>query len=644
MALRLSCGVALAAVLSAGDPVRFQAQQAPVFRSGVDLVTVDVTVLDGRGNPVSGLGPERFQVSVDGVPRRVAWVEYVEHRAVPLDSIGPATDFSSNEHAERPRVILVAVDQLHIRRVEGLAALRAAANFVDALEPRDLVAAVPLMHLGPLEFTSNHAGVKRHLSTLTGGATSMPVHFNIGLSEALAISDGSRTRLDMVVRRECGASLARSENVARLAENNGLRDPCPVQVEQEGRALAQQARTEARTSIDALGRLIVRLAEIEGPKTLVLVSEGLVAEPQLMDLTALGAAAQAARVAIYVLQLEQPLVDASTDIVSPSAMLDQQLREDGLARLSGSARGALFRLVGADPYPFHRILREISGYYLVAFEASDSDRDGRNRRISVKVNAADTTVRARPTFRIAPTPAPTAVGTDLERLLRSTRLSTELPLRLAAYTFQQTDAGDLRVIVTAETDHAGLGREVTIGFVVVSDQGTIVASGAGKTETGRFSLPATMPSGRYLLRAAVIDAGGRQGSVERRFDARLTTSGAVQLSDLMIAEAAADASAPLRPAVARASGETMVLYFEAYSPGPALPDGARVTIDVTAAGDKVPSVSAPATIRAAGERRWTAAAELSLASLKPGPYLAAAQVTLPGAPPLRLTRSFVVAR
>jgi hypothetical protein len=38
----------------------------------------------------------------------------------------------------------------------------------------------------------------------------------------------------------------------------------------------------------------------------VLLSEGLVAEPQLFDLTSLGAAAQAARVTVYVLQLEAP--------------------------------------------------------------------------------------------------------------------------------------------------------------------------------------------------------------------------------------------------------------------------------------------------------------------------------------------------
>ena len=113
-------------------------------------------------------------------------------------------------------------------------------------------------------------------------------------------------------------------------------------------------------------------------------------------MTALGAAAQAARVTIYVLRLEIPILDASDRTVSPTLQADQQAREDGLVRLAGTARGALFRLVGADPYPFNRILRELSGYYLVAFEATPADRDGRTHRIDVSVDAPDASVRAQP--------------------------------------------------------------------------------------------------------------------------------------------------------------------------------------------------------------------------------------------------------
>ena len=279
------------------------------------------------------------------------------------------------------------------------------ASFIDALEPADRVAAAPVNDAGVIQFTSDHAGVKKYLQTLTGEASPVPPHFNVGLVEALAIADGSRTRLDQVVLRECGQPLGRYENPRRLAEAEGVRDPCPVQIEQESRAMAQLARTDARLSLDALQRLIARLAEIDGPKALVLISEGLVAEAQLVDLTALGAAAQAARVTIYVLQLEVPVFEAAESQTSPTFSADVQVRADGLARLAASARGALFHLVGADPYPFRRILTELGGYYLVAFEAADTDRDGRAHRIDVSTRARDATLRARPSFRIPVGPA-----------------------------------------------------------------------------------------------------------------------------------------------------------------------------------------------------------------------------------------------
>ena len=43
--------------------------QPPVFRSGVNLVTVDVLVLDKAGRPIPELKAEDFTVTVDGKPQ-----------------------------------------------------------------------------------------------------------------------------------------------------------------------------------------------------------------------------------------------------------------------------------------------------------------------------------------------------------------------------------------------------------------------------------------------------------------------------------------------------------------------------------------------------------------------------------------------
>src|SRR5687767_3466766 len=452
MQVRRLLAIAASGGLIAGSGVALagRGQQPPVFRSSVDLVTADVTVLDAQGKPIQGLAADDFSVEVDGRPRRVVWAEYVPQRTTGQDDAAAAEHFSTNEHADAGRLVLIAIDQMHIRRVEGRSALRAAAALIDSLDAGDRVAAAPLTYAGSIEFTTSHPVVKRYLQRLSGEASAMPAHFNIGLSEALAISDGSRTTLDIVVKRECGESLGRFENLGRIAMNGGMRDPCPVQVEQEGRAFAQHARTEAQASLNAMSRLIARLAEIDGPKTVVLISEGLVAEPQLFDMSALGAAAHAARVTLYVLQLDTPIFEASDTRLSPSMDADRRVRADGLARLAGSARGALFNLVGSDPYPFRRVLTELSGYYLVGFEAADSDRDGRTHRIAVRTKAGGVTVRARPTFKISQTVTPQAISAVLERLLRSPRPASELPLRVGAYAFQDDTAGGLKLLVSGE--------------------------------------------------------------------------------------------------------------------------------------------------------------------------------------------------
>jgi hypothetical protein len=52
-------------------------EQPPVFRTGVDLIPVDVTVTDRNGRQVTDLAAEEFEVQVDGRPRRVVSAEYV---------------------------------------------------------------------------------------------------------------------------------------------------------------------------------------------------------------------------------------------------------------------------------------------------------------------------------------------------------------------------------------------------------------------------------------------------------------------------------------------------------------------------------------------------------------------------------------
>ncbi|MGE5816323.1 MAG: hypothetical protein ACM36C_17695, partial [Acidobacteriota bacterium] len=82
MCTRHSVHVVLALTVLGFCEGRPGAQQStsdqPAFRSGVELVTVEVGAVDKDGRPVRGLTPEDFKVTVAGQPRRIVTAEYVE--------------------------------------------------------------------------------------------------------------------------------------------------------------------------------------------------------------------------------------------------------------------------------------------------------------------------------------------------------------------------------------------------------------------------------------------------------------------------------------------------------------------------------------------------------------------------------------
>src|SRR4026209_689773 len=82
---------ALAATVAgaAGRPAEAPAptpQGAPqkpptTVRSSLDLIAVDVQVIDREGTPVAGLGPDKFEVTINGRRRRVVSANLIESRS-----------------------------------------------------------------------------------------------------------------------------------------------------------------------------------------------------------------------------------------------------------------------------------------------------------------------------------------------------------------------------------------------------------------------------------------------------------------------------------------------------------------------------------------------------------------------------------
>jgi VWFA-related protein len=634
-------GVVVAAAL-----LQAHAQDA-VFRSGVDLVTIDATVIAPSGQPVATLTAEDFVLTVDGERRPVVSAQFVsELPADDLPARPPSLHFATNESADPGRTVIVAVDEAHIRRLEGHVAFEAASTFIDALGRSDRVAVTSLLRADVVQFTTDRLAARRRLASFIGQGDPVFLQFNLGATEALEIADGSRARLSEVVQRECGRALTEYLSPARSADDAaGGRDACPEQVEQEARASAQFVRSQARMSLSALEALVASLARIEGPKTLVLLSEGLIAEPRYIDFSSLAAAAREARVSIYALHMDAPTFEAADRFVSPTRMRDQQLREDGLARLAGSARGAMFRLVGSDPAPFDRIRRETTGYYLLGFEPTGADRDGRQHRIGVSLIGKKGQVRARPTFMLPVVAASARAREDqLVMLLRASEIARDLPLRVATYTYAEPDTPNLRVVVSTEAEPAGSGRDVVLGYVLVDGAGVIVSSGAHRLASARHAFSTIVPPGYYTLRAAAIDALGRRGSLARPFAAAVHVAPAFRISDLIVAPEPEEPSQPLEPIVERLHGQRAAVYVELYTAAESPLTGVSARMEIASEGSEKALLAGDAAIVQQGERWGIARSVLPVGTLAPGRYVARAIITpAGGAVPIRLERPFVLA-
>ena len=625
------------------------AARQPTFRSGVDLVTVDAAVLDDDGRPVASLGPGDFRLEVDGRERPIASAQFVgqatdKNESAPSAALGNSVaHFSSNEGVDAGRIIVVAVDEPHIRRLEGKHALVAATRFIESLPESDRVGVVGLTNADTLTLSHDRAALRRHLESLIGTGDSMAQQLNLGVSEAIEIAEGNRSRLADAVLRECGRALTEYVNVARAADDGGGgRDACPEQVEQESRAIAQFAHSQAGMSISSLQALIATLKDLPGPKTIVLVSEGMIIDARRIDLSQLAAQAQAARVTIYGLQLEIPTFEAAQERVSPTAARDLNVRHDGVSRVAGAARGTVFRQVGTDPKPFERINRELSGYYLLAFEARASDRDGRPHRIRLSLaRGRSGQLRARTGFTLPPA-TPAARGAELTALLRSLSLVTELPLRVATYAYAEPSSPAVRVVISAEAGAASTPSGTWLGFVLIDSAGVIAATATHQAREQRYSFSAVVPPGTYVLRAAAIDPLGRQGSVERAFRVQPGAANQLHVGDLMLAPAPASPNDPLEPFIDRVSGGRVVAYLETHSRGNApRPDAVRVHVTPSASSDTVATGRSSVSVRDGG---WAMARTLvSIAALPPGSYVAHAEILADGAVVARTARPFTLA-
>lgn len=627
--------VALAAFVCAAPAA---AQDQPTFRTGVDVITVDVGAVDGRGQPVTDLHAPEFTVKIDGQVRRVVSADLVKYAFTPDDGItrrAPAqkqqefeTLYTTNIRQPEGRMIMIAVDQMNIRPGAARPILESAARFLDKLNPADRVAFVSYPEPGiVVDFTSDRQRLRLAMQKVIGTQSRFVGRRNIGLVEAIDIAQkGDDRRMQEVTNRECRGLLD-------MALEQCMRD-----IVDESNSILWTTRRDTEASLRGLREWLQHLGETEGQKTLILLSEGLVTDSP-SDLEDVVRAAMRGRVAVNVLLMDVPRSDATQGPLPPTFTEDRELEIRGLNDMAALSRGSIFQVVGTADRAFERLASEISAYYLLSVEESPSDRDGRNHRIDVSVQRRGITLRSRQAFVLDPTGGPKKPDESLVESLRSPLAVAGVPLRLTTFIYQDPKAnGKVRVVMAADVGQAGTpAAQYTMGFIVVDDQGKVVASRSeklklepleGRTNASLSYLDAvTVDPGVYEVRLAAVDAEGRHGSVIRDVNAWKMAGEEFTYADLVVNHAAT-ASAGLRPDVEpHVDADGVAAYMELYAASEETFKDVKVNFEI-ADDDSAPALlTMPVDLRPGAQATWrNALGFIGAEPLPAGRYVARARI------------------
>jgi VWFA-related protein len=570
----------------------------------VNLVVVDVVVRDRTGAIVRGLTANDFEVREDNRTQAVQSFDFEEVTTTApttpappplLSAAADAAAASPTAPAAAPRredlagrrLIVLLFDLSSMQPDELDRAGQAAVEYVDRqMTGADLVAVASIdTTLDVLtDFTSDRTEVKRALSTFTavdGVAFETPA-------------------ADTAATDEAGGADASAAASEFDAFNN-------------------DARLRAiRTISDAL-------APVEQKKAILYFSSGMTrsgADNQVELRTAINAAVRA-NVSLYPvdtrgLQAVVPGGDAtraSSGGVNAfsgrgvSRQFDQLFAsQDTLQTLAADTGGKAFTDSNDFGDAFTQVLRDTSAYYLIGYNSSNATKDGKYRRITVRVKTPGLRVEHRAGYYAERDFAHTGRQDrerDLQEQLTSPVSATDIPVFVSAGWFRLAPDRyfvPLSVAVPgAALPAAAAALDLDVLGAIRDEQGRTVgriretvklgtpagtpspaASAAAATRGVLYQSGVTLPPGRYSAKVVVREnAGGAVGSFETGVVVPDLRRSPMKVSSVTL-------STQLRPAPGRARGENplvrdgvemvpslshvvdrgqkMYFYYEVYDP------------------------------------------------------------------------------
>ena len=585
----------------------------PVFRSRREVITVDAIVRDKSGAIARGLTAADFEIREDGRPQEVLNFSFEEIRdnapakietadllagvearlqeqtrpsaSAPASPAPAAATLTSESMAGR-RLITLLFDVSSMQPDDVQRAVDSAQKYVsEKMSAADLVAVVTVSStLSVLtDFTADRGKVAAALTTLgyaEGTATAPPDASTAATDEAAAAADDATAEasdLDLF--------------------NNDIR-------------------------LRALKTIADTLAPIEQKKSIIYFSAGMQRSGQdnQVELRAAINAAVRGNVSFYPidtrgLQAVVPGGDARQASGRGNSMFSgrgvaQQYdtlaaSQDTLTSLAADTGGRAFTDTNDFGEAFARVQSDMSAYYLLAYSSTNPSRDGRYRRIQVRVKRDGYKVEARSGYYAERDFVHTSRGdreTQLQDQLFSAVSATDLPVMVTAGWFRMSAdkyyvpvalaVPGYAVPVANESDKVSLD---VLGMVR-DEQGRPLGrfketlqlpAGTGKTLAGKqvlYQSGVTLPPGRFSVKAVVREnSTGLMGTYESAIVVPELKKETMKLSSIVIGTQMEQAArgktdnplvrdgVQLVPNLTHVVGRDQKLYFyyEVYDPSEA---------------------------------------------------------------------------
>jgi VWFA-related protein len=467
----------------------------PQFKTGVNLVEVDVIVTDRSGRPVKGLGKDDFEVFEDGRPVELASFSAFDLPEAPENASIPAPDrsgsgYGSNEQPEDGRVILVVLDDYHVSFDGGrIAAVRSVVRrLIERLGPSDQVAIIA-----------------------TSGRQSMQAEFTADKARLLAAVNNFFPQAEFAatgVAERGGGGLTPAAAAA-------------------GPRFGFINEIKARWAMETMSNAAKALAEIpHRRKAVMLVSQGLsMSLEEIITNPSAGVASQGMRDFIVTAQRSNVAIYT----VDPCGLvLDQGCSNesrDNLRSIAEGTGGFAVLNTNAPERGVDRMVAENGTYYLLGYYSPAPPNDGRRHRIKVTARRPGVEIRAREGYVNSRRADKAQPATGADALAAAPIQTRGLTMRLSAVPVPlagKPGSGLAIGVYLRSEDAVGAGN-VDFRIIAVDSEGKVRArqqfkstftlnQGAAARWT-RFATRMDLAPGRYQIRLAAAAPSGVQGSV-----------------------------------------------------------------------------------------------------------------------------------